>query len=200
MFPVAPNSSGWIEVICGGMFAGKTEELIRRVRIVHYAKQNAVAIKPSIDDRFHGMNLASHSGNQYTGLAVSKASDIIPLLQASPIAFDVVGIDEAQFFGEDLVDVCQTLANEGKRVIVAGLDTDYRGVPFGPIPYLMATAEFVTKVHAVCTVCGSMASRSQRIVDSQEQVVVGGASAYEARCRKHWHPEPIFSDRDSLND
>lgn len=200
MFPVAPNSSGWIEVICGGMFAGKTEELIRRVRIVHYAKQNAVAIKPSIDDRFHGMNLASHSGNQYTGLAVSKASDIIPLLQASPIAFDVVGIDEAQFFGEDLVEVCQTLANEGKRVIVAGLDTDYRGVPFGPIPYLMATAEFVTKVHAVCTVCGSMASRSQRIVDSQEQVVVGGASAYEARCRKHWHPEPIFSDRDSLND
>jgi thymidine kinase len=179
------------------MFAGKTEELIRRLRLVHYAKHNAVAIKPSLDDRFHGTNIVSHAGEQITAMSVAKAKDILTHIQSSPVRIDVVGIDEVQFFDDQIVEVCTVLAGEGRRVIVAGLDTDYRGLPFGPMPHLLAISDFVSKVSAVCTTCGSVATRSQRIVNSQEQIVVGGLTAYEARCRKHWSPEPVFSRREA---
>lgn len=196
MFHMTPSEPGWIECIAGCMFAGKTEELIRRLRLVHYAKRHAVAIKPSVDDRFHGTNIVSHSGEQLIAMSVAKAEDILTHIQSSPVRIDVVGIDEVQFFDEQIVEVCSVLASEGRRVIVAGLDTDYRGQPFGPMPHLLAVADFVSKVSAVCTTCGSVATRSQRIVDSQEQIVVGGSTAYEARCRKHWSPEPVFSRRE----
>lgn len=196
MIHMTPTEPGWIECIAGCMFAGKSEELIRRLRRTEYAKQKVAAFKPSVDDRYHGTNIASHGGIQFRAVSVSRASDILDLTGDA----SVVGIDEAQFFDSGLPEVAQALAGAGKRVIVAGLDMDFRGQPFGPMPQVLAVADFVTKVNAVCTICGGVATRSQRVVDSQDQIVVGGATAYEARCRKHWSPEPVFTRREALGE
>lgn len=179
---------GWVEVVVGGMFSGKTEELIRRLRRASYAKQRVISVKPRIDDRYSEENIASHSGQEFEAVPVKSASEIMFLAEEA----HVVGIDEAQFL-EGVGEVVQDLAKKGKRVIVAGLDMDYRGMPFGPIPNLMATAEQVDKLHAVCTICGMPASRSQRISASDEQVLIGASGVYEARCRQHWSPQPVFS-------
>ena len=187
------HSSGWVEVIAGGMFSGKTEELIRRLRRSTYANQTVISIKPAVDNRSEG--LASHSGHVLDAVEVANAEAIRVLAKDA----QVVGIDEAQFL-EDLEEVVQDLANAGKRVIVAGLDMDYRGIPFGPIPALMATAEMVDKLHAVCVCCGAAASRSQRIADSDNQVLIGAKGVYEARCRAHWSPQPVFSSDRRMDD
>jgi thymidine kinase len=180
---------GWVEVIAGCMFSGKTEELIRRLNRAIIAKQSVVVFKPIIDDRYAKEEVASHGGVTIEAIPVSDPQEIYDRCKEA----DVVGVDEVQFFDESVVEVVQALANEGKRVICAMLDMDYRGVPFGAVPGLMATAEEVDKVHAVCVCCGGPATRSQRIVDSSDQVLVGGADAYEARCRRHWSPNPVFS-------
>jgi len=177
---------GWIEVICGSMFSGKTEELIRRLRRARIARQRVEIFKPAVDSRFSTEDVVSHDENVLRSTPVESAPQII-LLSGSAT---VVGIDEAQFFGTELVNVCQRLASDGKRVIVAGLDQDYRGLPFEPMPDLMAVAEFVTKLHAICVVCGNPANHSQRILSSDERVVVGGGEAYEPRCRRCFSPEP----------
>ena len=174
------RTSGWIEVICGSMFSGKTEELIRRLNRALIAKLHVEIFKPKIDNRYHESNVVSHNENYIRSTAVSFANDI--LLLAGNCS--VVGIDEAQFFDEDLVDVCCKLANSGKRVIVAGLDMDYEGKPFGVMPDILAVAEFVTKVHAICMKCGGIATYSYRLVNKKDQVLVGEKSEYEARCRK----------------
>jgi thymidine kinase len=172
--------SGWVEVICGSMFSGKTEELIRRLNRAVLAKQQVEIFKPSLDSRYHEQNIVSHNDNFIRSTPVSVASEI--LLHVSK--GEVVGIDEAQFFDDSILEVVHTLAGQGTRVIVAGLDMDYLGKPFGPMPYLMAMAEFVTKVHAICMKCGGVASHSYRLDESSEQVLLGAQSQYEARCRK----------------
>ncbi len=176
------HSAGSIEVICGCMFSGKTEELIRRLRRAAIAKQNVEIFKPSIDTRYDDEDVVSHNKTAIRSTPVQFASDIILLSGDS----DVVGIDEAQFFDEDIVEVAQKLANSGKRVIVAGLDMDSNGKPFGPMPYLLAIAEFVTKLHAICTISGSLASFSYRLTDTESTVEVGEKEAYEARNRKYF--------------
>ncbi len=178
---------GWIEVITGCMFSGKTEELIRRVRRAMYARQTVVVFKPRIDDRYAEDSVGSHSGQLLRSIQVAKASEILKQVQDA----QVVGIDEAQFMGPELVEVVEKLADEGRRVIVAGLDQDYQGQPFEPIPHLLAVAEYITKNLAICTVCGNPADRSQRLVEGGGRVVVGAADTYEARCRLHWSPEPF---------
>ena len=174
------RSTGWIEVICGSMFSGKTEELIRRLNRSLLAKQRVEIFKPKTDIRFHESDVVSHNENSIRSTAVSFANDILLLAGNC----QVVGIDEAQFFDDGLVTVCETLANSGKRVIAAGLDMDYEGNPFGNMPHLLAIAEFVTKVHAICMQCGDVASYSYRLVNQKEQVVIGEKNEYEARCRK----------------
>ncbi len=177
---------GWIEVICGSMYSGKTEELIRRLRRAQIARQNVSIFKPEIDTRYSNDHIVSHSDLRIPSVPVNSAWEILDLAREA----DVVGIDEAQFFGMELVDVCQKLADEGKRVIVAGLDQDYRGEPFEPIPQLLAVAEYITKTLAICMVCGNPANRTQRITEEEERVVVGGRDVYEARCRKcYQHPK-----------
>lgn len=176
---------GWIEVICGSMFSGKTEELIRRLNRAFIAKQHVEIFKPRIDTRFHEINVVSHNENYIRSSAVSFANDILLLAGNC----DVVGIDEAQFFDKDLVEVCSKMAKSGKRVIVAGLDMDYEGKPFGVMPQLMAVSEFVTKVHAICMKCGGVASYSYRLIDNEDQVVLGEKGEYEARCRKCFFDE-----------
>jgi thymidine kinase len=171
---------GWIEVICGCMFSGKTEELIRRLNRATIAKQKVEIFKPVTDKRYHHTEIVSHNENAIRSTPVNFASDI--LLLAGDC--DVVGIDEAQFFDEALVEVCNNLANSGKRVIVAGLDMDYEGKPFGPMPNLLAVAEFVTKVHAICAATGELASFSFRLIDNDAQVMLGEKGEYEARSRK----------------
>ena len=171
---------GWIEVICGCMFSGKTEELIRRLNRATIAKQRVEIFKPVTDKRYHHTEIVSHNENAIRSTPVNFASDI--LLLASDC--DVVGIDEAQFFDDGLVDVCNHLANNGKRVIVAGLDMDYEGKPFGPMPNLLAVSEFVTKVHAICVQTGELASFSFRLIDNDAQVMLGEKGEYEARSRK----------------
>ena len=173
------GKAGWIEVICGCMFSGKTEELIRRLNRAFIAKQNVEIFKPVTDKRYHEMNIVSHNENAIRSTPVNFASDI--LLLAGDC--DVVGIDEAQFFDEAIVEVCNSLANNGKRVIIAGLDMDFEGKPFGPMPNLLAVAEFVTKVHAICTHTGELASYSFRLTQSNEQVMLGQKAEYEARSR-----------------
>jgi thymidine kinase len=170
---------GWIEVVCGSMFSGKTEELIRRLTRARIARQRVEIFKPALDTRYHAEDVVSHNAARIRSTPVAIASEILLLAAGS----DVVGIDEAQFFDSSLVDVCAQLANNGSRVIVAGLDMDYLGRPFGPIPALLATAEFVTKVHAVCVCCGEIASYSYRIAASESQVLLGETDSYEARCR-----------------
>jgi len=178
---------GWIEVVCGSMFSGKTEEFIRRLRRAEYAKQKVQVFKPAIDNRYDIQNVSSHAGTKFTAIAIESVEDIRNQLEADT---DVVGIDEAQFLGWDIVDLCDELAEQGKRIIVAGLDMDFRGEPFGPMPVLMAQAESVDKLQAICMECGAPASRTQRLVDGEpahydaEIIMVGAEEAYQARCRK----------------
>lgn len=172
--------AGRVEVIAGSMFSGKTEELIRRVRRAVLARQPVQAFKPMVDNRYDEKRIVSHEGVDIDAVPISTSKE---LAHAVSLSTQVVAIDEAQFFDEEIVEVVNQLADSGRRVIVAGLDQDYRGKPFGPMPQLMAVAEDVRKVRAVCTVCGADACRSQRIVDDEDQVRVGGKEAYEARCR-----------------
>jgi thymidine kinase len=187
MMPRAyPVGTGWVEVVTGCMFSGKTEELIRRLNRARFATQKVVVFKPSVDTRYAVGDVVSHSELRFPCIAVDHASQILRQVGDA----QVVGIDEAQFFDASLVPVVETLANDGRRVVVAGLDQDYQGKPFEPLPELMAVAEYVTKTLAVCTVCGGPANRSQRLVAQGARVVLGAADAYEARCRAHWRPEP----------
>lgn len=180
-----PKETGWIEVIAGCMFSGKTEELIRRLRRAQIAKQKVKIFKPKIDVRYSNNSIVSHSEQSLPSLLVSDANEILKLYDDA----QVVGIDEAQFFSPDLVTICNQLADKGKRVIVAGLDQDYRGIPFEPMPQLLAIAEYITKTLAICVACGNPADKTQRKVVSSERVLVGASDAYEARCRKcHYIP------------
>lgn len=183
MFLETPDSNkqkkGWIEVICGSMFSGKTEELIRRLKRAQFAKQKIEIFKPAIDTRYDKEKVISHDLNEINSKPVSSSSKILDLIDE----VDVIGIDEAQFFDNELPGVCATLAKNGVRVIVAGLDMDYLGNPFGPIPNLMANAEFVSKVHAICVDCGDLAIHSNRIVSSKDLVHLGEQEEYEALCR-----------------
>ena len=172
--------SGCIEVVCGSMFSGKTEELLRRIKRARLARQRVVLFKPRVDNRYDEVKVVTHEGANADAIPVATANELAALV---PTGTHVVGIDEVQFFSDDIVAAAERLANAGARVIVAGLDQDYRGQPFGPVPKLMAVAEYVTKLHAVCAKCGAPASRSQRIAASEGQLFVGGAAAYEARCR-----------------
>ncbi|MFN2108184.1 MAG: thymidine kinase [Anaerolineae bacterium] len=184
--------SGWIEVICGSMFSGKTEELIRRLRRAQIARQKIQVFKPTIDLRYTDKAIASHNGLQEHAFPVNNSAE---LLQHLDPAADVIAIDEVQFFDSAIVDVCNVLADQGKRVICAGLDMDFRGVPFGPIPQLLAIAEQVDKLRAICVVCGAAASRTQRLIAGKPAyvddpvVLVGASEVYEARCRVH-HQTP----------
>ena len=171
---------GRIEVICGSMFSGKTEELIRRMKRAKFARQRVEIFKPAIDTRYDQQRVVSHDRNEIVSTPVSHSSEI--LLRATDV--DVVGVDEAQFFDEGIVDVCNTLANSGIRVIVAGLDMDYLGRPFGPMPFLMATAEYVTKVHAVCTRTGNLAHYTHRLTQNDSLVLLGETHDYEPLSRK----------------
>lgn len=174
------NRVGWIEVICGCMFSGKTEELIRRLNRALIARQKVEIFKPVLDKRYHHEQIVSHNENSIRSTPVEFSNDILLLTGNC----DVVGIDEAQFFDDDIVEVCNSLANSGKRVIVAGLDMDYKGKPFGPMPNLLAIAEFVTKVHAICAQTGELASFSYRLTESEERVMLGERREYEARSRR----------------
>ena len=171
--------SGWIEAICGSMFSGKTEELIRRLRRAEIAGQRVGVFKPRTDTRYHAADVVSHAGQAIAGTSVARAA----ALSAQADGLDVVGIDEAQFFGDDLPRACEDLAEGGKRVIVAGLDLDFRGRPFGPVPALLAVAEYITKVHAICAQCGNLATHSYRTTPGEERVLLGAEEQYEARCR-----------------
>jgi thymidine kinase len=173
------NKRGSIEVICGSMFSGKTEELIRRLKRAQYAKQNVEIFKPSVDIRYDQSKVVSHNSNSIQSTPVPSSANI--LLLAHNV--DVVGIDEAQFFDAELPSVCVQLANSGIRVIVAGLDMDYLGKPFGPMPALLAVAEYVTKVHAICMRCGNLANHSYRITEESELVLLGETNNYEPLCR-----------------
>ena len=179
MYSEGHRKSGCIEVVCGSMFSGKTEELIRRLRRAQFANQKIAIFKPAIDRRYSDVEVVSHDFHKISSTPVSSASEMLDV----PEDIQVVGVDEAQFFDESLVDVCQTLANKGVRVIVAGLDTDFKGVPFGPIPMLMAVAEDVQKVHAICVRCGSLANYSHRLSKSEDLVLLGEKDVYEPLCR-----------------
>lgn len=176
----SPEKKGQIEVICGSMFSGKTEELIRRLNRSKIARQKVEIFKPAIDKRFSDSEVVSHNENAIRSTPVNFAGDIL-LLSGD---CDVVGIDEVQFFDEEIVSVVQKLAKQGKRVILAGLDMDFEGRPFEPMPSLMAISEYVTKVHAICMKCGDLAAFSFRLSDSKQKVMLGEKEAYEARCRK----------------
>ncbi|AMS11899.1 thymidine kinase [Erysipelothrix rhusiopathiae] len=189
---------GYIEVITGCMFAGKTEELIRRINVLKFAHKNIIVFKPAVDNRYSDSKVVSHAGTSVQSVVVDKATDILKYVTKET---DVVAIDEVQFFDEEIVKVCDHLALEGKRVMVAGLDMDFRGEPFGVIPKLMTTAEFVTKLTAVCTECGAPATRTQRLVNGKPAsyhdpvVMIGASESYEARCR-HDH---IVLDKPQIN-
>jgi thymidine kinase len=182
------HHSGSIEVITGSMFCGKTDELIRRLRRATIARQKVQVFKPAIDDRYAVEKVKSHAGSEFEALPIQSAAEIALNLRSTTT---VVAIDEAQFFDEGIIPIAQELADRGLRVIVAGLDTDFRGEPFGPMPVLMAKAEVVDKLHAICMVCGEPASRTQRLVNGKPAryedpvVIVGASELYEARCRQH---------------
>lgn len=182
-----PHTGGWIEVICGSMFSGKTEELIRRVRRATIARQKVQVFKPALDTRYNAEKVSSHNGMHFDARVVSAASDIWALVEDDT---EVVAVDEVQFFDWAIADVCAELADRGKRVIVAGLDMDFRGEPFGPMPLLMAQAEVVDKLQAICVRCGGSASRTQRLINGRPAnyddpvIMVGAAEVYEARCRR----------------
>lgn len=171
--------SGWIEVICGSMFSGKTEELIRRLKRAKIASQKVEIFKPGTDTRYDNKNVVSHDANSILATPVDHSSKILDLIDG----ISVVGIDEAQFFDNELTEVCEKLALNGIRVIVAGLDMDYQGKPFGPMPNLLAVAEYITKVHAICQHCGNLATHSYRLTDETGTVVLGEKDRYEPRCR-----------------
>lgn len=176
-------NEGWIEVICGCMFAGKSTELIRRVQTLAFAKKKVAIFKPSVDTRYSETEVVTHDGNKIKCYSIKDPSDILKLKGN----VNAIAVDEVQFFDNSIVDVCEQLANEGIRVIVAGLDLDYTGKPFGPIPELLARAEFVTKLTAVCVECGAPATRTERISSGKGKVELGAADKYVAKCRKHHH-------------
>lgn len=178
-FPNESRLNGWIEVVCGSMFSGKTEELIRRLRRAQFANQKLLLVKPKIDNRYHEENVVSHQGSSFQAVVVNNSAAIIDLWSDQR----VVAIDEAQFFDEGLVDVCTELAGRGVRVILAGLDMDFRGEPFGPMPRLLSIAEYVTKVHAICVSCGNLAQFSHRTVKENQQVMLGAVDEYKPLCR-----------------
>lgn len=184
----ATVQGGWIEVICGSMFSGKSEELIRRIKRSQFAKQQIAVFKPEIDNRYSSKEVVSHNGTKVIAIPVANSSHIKAFDKEG---YDIIAIDEAQFFDDEIVETVMELADEGFRVILAGLDQDFRGEPFGPMPRLMAVAEHVTKLQAVCTVCGSPASRTQRLINGAPAgyddpiILVGASEAYEARCRQH---------------
>ncbi|MBS1254021.1 MAG: Thymidine kinase [Anaerolineales bacterium] len=179
-------NSGWIELVCGSMFSGKTEELIRRVKRAQIARQDVQVFKPQLDDRYNAETVSSHNGLVLEAVAVSSAEELLTRVEPD---MNVVAIDEVQFFDWQIARVAQALANKGKRVIMAGLDMDFRGEPFGPMPLLMAQAEQVDKLNAICVVCGAPASRTQRLIDGEPAsyddpvILVGASEVYEARCR-----------------
>lgn len=183
---------GWIEFICGSMFSGKSEELIRRIKRANFAKQKVQVFKPILDNRFSEVAVVSHNGNQMEAIPVHNSSEIIKMLELST---NVVAIDEIQFFDNGIAEVCEEIANKGIRVLCAGLDLDFRGEPFGASPILLSTAEFVTKLQAICVNCGNPASRTQRLIDQKPAhyldaiIKVGASESYEARCR-HCHEVP----------
>ena len=185
------TAGGSIEVVCGSMFSGKTEELLRRIKRALLARQRTQLFKPRVDDRYDAVKVVTHEGVNADALPVATAEELLRSV-AADVA--VVGVDEVQFFDGSIVEALDTLANRGKRVIVAGLDQDYRGRPFGPVPALMAIAEYVTKLHAVCARCGGEACRSQRLVAQEAQLFVGGAAAYEARCRSCFVDDVLTSE------
>ncbi|SEF38832.1 thymidine kinase [Caloramator fervidus] len=182
-----PKDHGWIEMIVGPMYSGKSEELIRRIKRAKIARQKVQVFKPSIDNRYSITDVVSHNGEKEKAYSVDCAKDILSLVEEDT---DVIAIDEVQFFDDEIVDVCKRLADKGKRVICAGLDLDFKGEPFGPVPKLLAVAEFVDKIQAICVVCGNPATRTQRLINgkparySDPVVLVGAKEAYEARCRK----------------
>lgn len=180
----SPKNTGWIEVVVGCMFSGKTEELIRRLRRAEIARQKVAVFKPKIDTRFSADHIVSHSDAKLKSYVVQTSKEIEQLAHDA----QVIGIDEGQFFDVGIIEVAERLANAGKRVIIAGLDQDYRGVPFEPMPQLLAIAEYITKTLAICVVCGNPADRTQRTTASSERVLVGAKDSYEARCRKCFVP------------
>lgn len=183
-----PNHHGWIEVVVGPMYSGKSEELIRRLRRAQIARQKIQVFKPSIDDRYSIEEVVSHNGDKIKAIPVKNSDEIYKLLSDDT---EVVGIDEVQFFDDGIIDLCRRLADKGLRVIVAGLDMDFRGEPFGPTPNIMAIAEFVDKLTAVCVICGHPANRTQRLINGEPAsydeptILVGAKESYEARCRLH---------------
>ena len=191
---VRHNGTGWIEVIAGSMFSGKSEELIRRLNRARIARQKVQVFKPGIDDRYSFEEIASHSGQKHVSIPVSTTADMMSRVEAET---EVVGIDEAQFFDSAIIDAVNQLAIGGKRVIIAGLDQDYTGKPFDPMPQLLSIAEFITKTHAICVKCGATANYSQRTVESVARVEVGAADKYEARCRRCFVPH---ADAPTLHD
>jgi thymidine kinase len=178
---VQPNDVGWLELICGPMFSGKTEELIRRLKRAHYAGQELQVFKPRLDDRYDEDSIVSHDDSELPSEAVESVAGMKERLDPS---VEVVGIDEIQFFGREVVDFCADLAGSGCRVIAAGLDQDYRGEPFPPVPRLLAVAEYVNKLLAICVKCGNPAGHSYRLANDPQQVLVGSKDEYEARCRR----------------
>ncbi len=186
------GNTGWVEVICGSMFSGKSEELIRRLRRAQIARQRVQIFKPMIDNRYDEAHIVSHSDMRIGSETVATAKEILERVDGRT---EVIGIDEAQFFDPEIVPICSKLADMGKRVIVAGLDQDYLGKPFDPMPQLLAIAEYITKTLAVCVRCGNPANRTQRLIASEERIVVGAGDIYEPRCRR-CH-EPMFPKEDS---
>lgn len=181
------KNDGWIEVICGSMFSGKSEELIRRVHRVQIAKKKVQVFKPTIDTRYSIQYIYSHNGTKIEAINISNSKELLEKIESDT---EVVAIDEAQFYDQEIVAICQKLADQGRRVMVAGLDQDFRGEPFGPIPELLAVAEYIDKLQAICMICGSPASRTQRLVNgkpakySDPIILIGAKETYEARCRK----------------
>ena len=176
---LTPKDAGWIEVICGSMFSGKTEELIRRLRRAQIAQMSTIIFKPRIDSRYSETHIVSHNNLKLESHLVNTPQEILDMA----VNISVVAIDEAQFFNDSILEVCKTLASQGKRVVLAGLDTDYRGVPFGPMPQLMCEADYLDKLRAICVKCGNPASYTQRTSSDPGQVVIGELDKYEARCR-----------------
>ena len=186
-FPNEHKINGWVEIICGSMFSGKTEELIRRVKRTQFANQKIILFKPDIDRRYSDEDVVSHQGSTVPAVLVAHSNEILLIVNDERI----VAIDEAQFFDAGIVEVRTTLANRGIRVICAGLDMDYLGNPFGPMPALLAIAEYVTKVHAICVSCGNLAQFSYRFTDESSQVLVGATESYKPLCRSCYNAQPL---------
>ncbi len=182
---IVNGKAGWIEVICGPMFSGKSEELIKRIRRAQIAKRRVQIFKHGMDARYDASNIVSHNQQTIPGIALTKVEEILDMVDDRT---ELVAIDEGQFFDDHIVEVANKLANLGKRVIIAGLDLDYRGKPFGPMPLLMCSAEYVTKQLAICMTCGDPANFTQRLTTAKGQIVVGASETYEARCRQHFEP------------